>query len=341
MRPTELHPDPSADLATCFALLREGSKSFHAASLLLPKGIRRAVAPVYAFCRVSDDIIDHGGATAQNLRTLEQRLDTIYGGERTGDPVDRAFRRVVREAEIPRAIPEALLEGFAWEVQGRRYTTLSELLAYSARVASAVGVMVTLICGRRDRETLARACELGLAMQLTNIARDVGEDAHIGRVYLPLTWLEEEGVDVGEWMRDPHPHPGVRRCVERLLAVADGLYRRSEAGIRRLPGSVRHAIWAARFVYADIGAVVSANGFDSVSKRAVTSTARKALRMLQAVLSPSGTTSRHDGEMIGLDEIEFLLAAVADADRATSLSNRRGRGAGGHPSLLKESWHVG
>jgi phytoene synthase len=332
--------DQAADLATCFALLREGSKSFHAASLLLPTRIRRAVAPVYAFCRVCDDIIDRDGATAENLRGLEQRLDGIYGGGLAADPVDRAFTRVVRDAQIPRAIPEALLEGFAWEVEARRYTTLSELLAYSARVASAVGVMVTLICGRRDRETLARACELGLAMQLTNIARDVGEDARNGRVYLPLAWLDGDGVHVSRWLRDPQPHPGVRRCVERLLAVAAGLYRRSEAGIRRLPGSVRHAIWAARFVYADIGTVITANGFDSVSKRAVTSTARKSLRMLQSLLWRS-TGNPHPGRgMVGLDEVDFLLAAVTETDREGAPSKGQRRGVGGTP-LLEESWHVG
>ena len=96
---------------------------------------------------------------------------------------------------IPRALPEALLEGFAWDAAGRRYETLDEVEHYAARVAGCVGAMMTLVMGRRDPAILARACDLGVAMQLTNICRDVGEDARAGRLYLPLAWLRDNGID--------------------------------------------------------------------------------------------------------------------------------------------------
>ncbi len=96
---------------------------------------------------------------------------------------------------MPRALPEALLEGLAWDAQARRYATLSDLYDYSARVAAAVGAMMCVLMGVRDADALARACDLGVAMQLTNIARDVGEDARERRLYLPLDWLAEAGID--------------------------------------------------------------------------------------------------------------------------------------------------
>ena len=97
---------------------------------------------------------------------------------------------------MPRILPDALLEGLAWDAMGRRYATLSDLRAYSARVASAVGAMMCVLMRVRDRDALARACDLGVAMQLTNIARDVGEDAREGRLYLPTDWLAGAGVDL-------------------------------------------------------------------------------------------------------------------------------------------------
>ena len=117
---------------------------------------------------------------------------------------DRALAAVVAQHAIPRALPEFLIEGLAWDVEGRRYETLDELLAYAARVAAAVGAMMSLLMGVREPAALARACDLGVAMQLSNIARDVGEDARMGRLYLPRA---------GCARRAPTPMPGWRhRC---------------------------------------------------------------------------------------------------------------------------------
>ncbi len=114
---------------------------------------------------------------------------------RATQPWTRAFAAVVSCHEIPRALPDALVEGLAWDVAGRSYDTLAELEAYAARVAGAVGVMMALVMGTRDAGALARAADLGVAMQLTNIARDVGEDASMGRIYLPRQWLREAGIE--------------------------------------------------------------------------------------------------------------------------------------------------
>jgi phytoene synthase len=122
-------------------------------------------------------------------------------------------------------------------------------------------------------------------MQLTNIARDVGEDARNGRLYLPLDWLAEEGIDARAFLEKPTFKPGLARVVSRLLDEADGLYRRAEAGIAGLPPDCRAAIRAASLIYSEIGRVVRGHGCDSVNQRAVTSTARK-LALLASAFRP-------------------------------------------------------
>jgi phytoene synthase len=280
----------AADLAACRALLKGGSKSFHAASKLLPARICEPAAALYAFCRVADDAVDEGGG-ADALPRLRDRLDRAYAGHPLPLPADRALAAVVKRHAIPRALPEALLEGFAWDQQGRHYKTLAEVEAYAARVAGSVGAMMALLMDERRPEVVARACDLGVAMQLSNIARDVGEDARNGRLYLPREWMREAGLDPEAWLAAPVFDARLGAVVRRLLAAADALYRRSEAGIARLPLACRPGIGAARFIYAEIGREVARHGHDSVSRRAVVSGPRKALllaRSLGAIMLPTG-----------------------------------------------------
>ena len=252
----------SSDLVECAGALRGGSRSFHAASRLLPRRVREAAVALYAFCREADDAIDHARADgrAGALAGLRARLDAIYAGTPMPIAADRAFAGVVARYGIPRALPEALLEGFAWDAEGRRYASIEALEDYAARVAGSVGAMMALVMGVRDAAVLGRAAELGLAMQLSNIARDVGEDARAGRVYLPLDWLDEAGVDVAAFLRAPVGCAGVRAVVARVLAHAEGLYARADAGVAGLPLGCRPAIAAARLLYAAIGHEAGAGG---------------------------------------------------------------------------------
>ena len=152
---------------------------------------------------MADDAIDRTAAPRRRLRSLHERLDRIYRGMPVDHPADRAFAAVVERHLIPRALPEALLEGFAWDLNARRYDTIEDLHGYAARVAGCVGVMMTLVMGRRDPAILARACDLGIAMQFTNIARDVGEDARAGRLYLPQQWLREVNIGPNAFLARP------------------------------------------------------------------------------------------------------------------------------------------
>jgi 15-cis-phytoene synthase len=298
-----------ADLAYCTALLRAGSKSFASAARLLPVRVRPQVTAFYAFCRVADDAIDDSDDPARALVELHGRVDAVYAGHSLDNPVDRALAWVVQVAAIPRPLIDTLLEGFAWDLEKCRYEHLEETLAYSARVASVVGVVMTLIMGARERQTLARACDLGVAMQLTNIARDVGEDALRGRLYLPGSWLREEGVDPEAFMRDPTPSPGVQRATARLLGHAEGLYARAQAGIPALPRDCRPAIRAAALIYADIGRAIARRGFDSVTGRAHTSAPRKLWLLARAWLGAvrADAAAWHEPP---LPEVVFLVDAV-------------------------------
>jgi 15-cis-phytoene synthase len=148
-------------------------------------------------------------------------------------------------------------------------------------------------------------------MQLTNIARDVGEDARNGRVYLPLAWLDEAGIDVTRFLERPTFSEALGRVIERLLRHADGLYMRADAGIAMLPRDCQASIHAARLIYSDIGRFVEMANFDSVSRRAYVPLGRKLRLLLRAIWSPTPKMlpGREIAEAEPLDEVCFLVEA--------------------------------
>ena len=302
-----LSPDRSfasaADHAACRALLANGSKTFMLASFLLPWRARDPAIALYAFCRQADDAVDVADNSGA-LEHLRDRLDAIYAGRPSNSPADRAFADAVAQFAIPRALPLALLEGFEWDIAGRRYRTIEDLEAYAARVAGAVGAMMALTMRVDDAPTLARACDLGVAMQLTNIARDVGEDARMGRVYLPLDWLAAEGVDPDGFLAAPAYSDAIGRVVTRLLDRAEQFYRSADYGVARLPSACRPAIRAARLLYAEIGRAVERNGLDSVSQRAYAPMSRKIVLAARAAFG--STRIDHPGAPV-LGETDFMI----------------------------------
>jgi phytoene synthase len=316
--PAPLSPEQAADMAACRASLREGSYTFYAASLVLPRAVREPASALYAFCRQADDTVDcatEGSAGKRAaVQRLRARLDRAYGGQAQAAACDRALAAVVAHFNLPRALPEALIEGFAWDAEGRRYETLEALMDYAARVAGSVGAMMAVVMGVRTPEGLARACDLGVAMQLSNIARDVGEDARMGRLYLPLAWLREAGIEPDAWLVRPVFNPAIAAVVQRLLRAADMLYARAGAGVALLPLACRPGINAARYLYAQIGHEVARRGLDSVSQRARVSRARKAVWLLRAVLAL--WPARHGAPPPCLPANRFLVEAVSRAGAA-------------------------
>ena len=309
----ELKCGDATDLAAGRALLRGGSRSFYAASFLLPRRVREPATALYAFCRLADDAVDLADRPQEALIALNQRLERVYCGRPQEIPADRALADVVRAFAIPRALLEALIEGFAWDAEGRRYQDLSALYGYCARVAGTVGAMMALLMGARDPELVSRACDLGVAMQLSNIARDLGEDARRGRLYLPEDWMRQAGLEPDAWLADPRWSPALGGILERLLAAADGLYGRADLGIGRLPLACRPGIAAARRLYAEIGHEVRRRGLDSVTQRAVVPPARK-LGLLAPILG--ATVAAPSGPSLPpLEETAYLVEAIARQPR--------------------------
>lgn len=264
------------DRLVCRDWIRQHSKSFYLSSLLLPARVRQASWALYAFCRRADDAVDEradGGL--RRVEQLHARLERVYAGRGDDDPIDRAFAAVVARHSIDRALPEALLAGMEMDARGTRYATDEELLVYCFRVAATVGLMMTRVMGVSDDAGWLRAADLGVAMQLTNIARDVGEDERRGRSYLPASLLAACGGDR-------------RAAVEKLLARADAHYRAADRGVPLLPRDCRFAIASSRNIYSAIGDAVARNGYDSISRRAWVSLPRKlwlVARALPAIFS--------------------------------------------------------
>ena len=297
-----------ADQTDCRRILKNGSHSFYAASLLMPDEHCEPITALYAFCREADDAVDLADDPAEGLAEVRRRLDRIYAGSPSDSAVDRAFTEVVHYYRVPYEMPAALIEGFIWDVEGRSYETLSDVYAYCTRVAGTVGVMMAILMGVRQTDIISRACDLGIAMQLTNISRDVGEDARNGRIYLPLEMLREHGLDTDEWLASPSACLPVTRTLTELLAIADRHYQRAAWGISKLPISVRPAIFAAGSIYQEIGRKVEENAYDSVSTRAYVGKRRKAA-LLAAATRNAFRRYEHD-HAPPLKETQFLLDAM-------------------------------
>jgi phytoene synthase len=272
---------PAADLAACHASIATHSKSFALASRLFAARTRDCASAVYAWCRRADDAIDAAGPEKQQgaLARLRAELAAVYGNGPLDDPVLRAFRGVAQACAIPRLYPDELLAGMEMDAAGTRYGTLFELQRYSYRVAGTVGLMMSHVMGLRDERALRNAAHLGIAMQLTNICRDVLEDWQMGRLYLPQDLLEPCGAGALEselggpfpaWARAP-----VAQALRVLLAEAERFYESGDRGLPALPWRCSLAVRTARSVYSAIGDRVARSGCDVLAGRAVVPLAHK------------------------------------------------------------------
>ena len=179
----------------CAEIIRYHSKSFSLASRLLPAAVRRRAVVVYAWCRRADDAVDHAppGYQLEALQRLRRELGEVYGGRQLDDPVLSSFQSVVRECGIHRAYTDELIDGMAMDVAGTRYDSMDTFLLYCFRVAGTVGLMMSHVMGLRDEGAVRYAAHLGMAMQMTNICRDVLEDWQRQRLYIPEELLAARG----------------------------------------------------------------------------------------------------------------------------------------------------
>jgi len=231
------------------ASIKKGSKSFAIASRVLPPELRDDASMLYAWCRYCDDVIDgqimghdqienYKDGQGERLEMLREKTAAALKGEPTDDPVFAGLARVVKTHSIDHRHPFDLLKGFEMDASERVYETVEDILDYSYHVAGVVGVMMANIMGVRDATTLDRASDLGLAFQLTNIARDVVDDAKADRVFVPRDLLRASGapVDASELARPEHwPLPRYRRETQtrrpRRMGAKGERKRRPQSGV--------------------------------------------------------------------------------------------------------------
>lgn len=273
----------------CARTLAQHSKSFALAGKLLPPQQRRDAAVLYTYCRLVDDRIDLSDAVDQPgaLQELEATLDSVYRGEAQEDVRLRAFQELVQRRGIPREYPEALLEGMSMDTAGAQYHSLEDLLLYCHRVAGVVGLMMCHVLGVSDSRALRNAAHLGIAMQLTNICRDVAEDWQRGRLYLPLGMLLASGTLNGlkEGPLPQSARDAIRNTTRQLLEVADDFYRSGDQGVWALPWRAAFSVRAARFIYSAIGGRILRRDYDLYTMRAVVPSSQKLWLVLKAALA--------------------------------------------------------
>ncbi|MCW8984950.1 MAG: phytoene/squalene synthase family protein, partial [Thermoanaerobaculales bacterium] len=229
----------------------------------------------------------------ERVRLLRDQTQRALSGEAVDDPIFAGLQRVAAESEMPHRYPLEHLDGFSMDVEGREYNTIEDTIEYCYHVAGVVGVMMAYIMGVRDEPTLDRATDLGLAFQLTNICRDVIEDAEVGRVYLPRDWLADAGVPIDGIANLEH-RDGVFEVVRRILTEADRYYASSWLGISRLSPRSAWAVAAANAVYSGIGRLILERGPRAWDGRTSTSKVRKLSLVLGA--GPKSWTARKWGK---------------------------------------------
>lgn len=270
--------------------LARHSRSFRFASRFLPEPKALEVAEVYAYCRFTDDIVDReGGDPADREVRLDDWLRLsrrAYAGEATGLPLlDRPLGAMGRRG-IPFLYAAELVEGMRMDLRPRDYRDLADLETYTYRVAGVVGQWLTELCDIRSPWVLARAADLGQAMQLTNILRDVGEDWRRGRLYLPLDALRRHGLSredlAAGWSWEGRPPEAYRRLMEELIEEAESRYRRAFQGIPRLPEYFQRPALVAALVYRGIHDALRGNAYDNFRRRAASTALEKLAFGIQA-----------------------------------------------------------
>jgi len=293
--PDALTPEVRAALDECRDIITKGSKSFSLAAKLFDPQIRDAAVFLYGWCRYCDDQVDDAGASADRaelesrLTALKEKTASAFSIEPQREPVFIALQHIVHRYGIPAHYALELIEGMAMDVRGTRYTSLRDLLLYCYRVAGTVGLMMSHVMGLRDQSALRNAADLGIAMQLTNIARDITEDAAMGRIYLPLAWLDEAKIPHDQ-VAAPENRDKLAILAVRLLNEASRYYRSGDAGLWHLSFRSACAVAAARQVYSEIGALLVKRGARAWDQRTYVTGARKIWVVLRGVLMLARST---------------------------------------------------
>ena len=285
-----MSPQVKAALEQCRWMIRKGSKSFSLAAKLFDSETRDAAFFLYGWCRYCDDQVDDAGKTAsqdqlaKRIKALKEDTAAAFSFAEQREPVFVELQYIVHRYGIPAHYALELIEGMAMDARGTRYNSLTVLLLYCYRVAGTVGLMMSHVMGLRDESALKHAADLGIAMQLTNIGRDIIEDAAMGRIYLPLSWLQEAQIPAGE-ISAPEYREKLAMLSLRLLREADRYYRSGDTGLWYLSFRSAFAVAAARQVYSEIGSLLLRKGARAWDQRTYVTGSLKLRVVMRGVLS--------------------------------------------------------
>ena len=288
--PEAMSPEVRTALEQCRWMIAKGSKSFSLAAKLFERETRHAAFFLYGWCRYCDDQVDQvktgerPADIACRLQALRDHTASAFSFAPQREPVFIALQYIAHRYSIPAHYALELIEGMAMDVRGTRYGSLKELLLYCYRVAGTVGLMMAHVMGLRDESALKHAADLGIAMQLTNIARDVIEDAAMGRIYLPLGWLHEAQIPPEE-IADLRHREKLAMLMLRLLREAERYYCSGDAGLWHLSFRSACAVSAARQVYAEIGSLLIRKGAQAWDQRTYVTGWWKIWVVTQGILS--------------------------------------------------------
>ena len=294
-------PSRAAIVATAQESIARGSKSFFAASLLFDRRTREWAWLLYAWCRRCDDLADgqeHGHALsavpdpAERLARMRAMTEAALAGELVGDPAFDALRIVASETGMPHEFARDLIEGFRLDLEDWRPRHEKDLYRYSYHVAGVVGCMMAVIMGvwPGDEDTLDRACDLGIAFQLANIARDIEEDDRGGRCYLPEEWLVEMDFPPGQHMKPPF-RQRLAVLARRLVDEAAWYEASARIGTPKLGFRSAWAVLSAAGIYGEIGREVAACGEHAWDHRITVSGPAK-LRFIARAFGEAGVRAR-------------------------------------------------
>ena len=286
-------------VAGAFEAIQQGSKSFRAASRLFDHETRERAWLLYCWCRHCDDVCDgqllgFAGGPRGSVAGLRDKTRRAAAGETIGELPFDALGQLLRECPVPLAMLEDHLEGFALDELGWQPATEEDMIRYCYHVAGTVGSMMAVVMGvpPDDSETLERAADLGIAFQLSNIARDVREDLAAGRCYLPAEWLRGFGIRKSELFDQQH-QSALLTMVGRLVASV-ALYEKSaRRGVNRLPFRSRLAVLSAARIYGAIGRRVGQLGGEAWDRRVTVSKAHKLALLVPSFAEAVTTYRRH------------------------------------------------
>ncbi|WP_339693789.1 phytoene/squalene synthase family protein [uncultured Parasphingorhabdus sp.] len=298
--------------------IERGSKSFSRASKLFSRPTRERAWLLYSWCRACDDLADgqdhgHGMSTVANpekaIAAMRMMTRRAHGGEQTGNPPFDAFGIVAQECNIPLSLANDMIDGFALDARGWQPESEDDLFQYCYHVAGTVGCMMAIVMGisANDQDVLDRACDLGLAFQLANIARDVAEDAQAGRCYLPKIWLAEAGIDPDDMMNPDH-RDALIALINRLCDLAGEYEQSARSGAANLPFRSRWAVLAAAGIYGDIARAIKKSDGASLEQRIYTSKFKKLGWIVKAFGQALFKSTRRDREALWTRERAIRLA---------------------------------